>query len=162
MLLRNRLIISKFLLWCTTLFRYWWSQTMLLLLLLSRFSRVRLCATPETTAHQAPPSLGFSRQEHWSGLPLPSPTGNASCPKWICSWALFLLENYFSVLYLYLLSSFPSSLPLMRLVIIALYYKSTSWTLLYAWIRNYLLAPWIVLENTGLVTARTCSRLRQT
>ena len=45
----------------------------LLLLLLSRFSRVRLCATPETAAHQAPPSLGFSRQEHWSGLPLPSP-----------------------------------------------------------------------------------------
>ena len=37
----------------------------LLLLLLSRFSRVRLCATPETAAHQAPPSLGFSRQEHW-------------------------------------------------------------------------------------------------
>ena len=41
----------------------------LLLLLLSRFSRVRLCATPETAAHQAPPSLRFSRQEHWSGLP---------------------------------------------------------------------------------------------
>ena len=40
----------------------------LLLLLLSRFSRVRLCATPQTAAHQAPPSLGFSRQEHWSGL----------------------------------------------------------------------------------------------
>ena len=43
------------------------------LMLLSRFSRVRLCATPETAAHQAPPSLGFSRQEHWSGLPFPSP-----------------------------------------------------------------------------------------
>ena len=40
----------------------------LLLPLLSRFSRVRLCATPEMAAHQAPPSLGFSRQEHWSGL----------------------------------------------------------------------------------------------
>ena len=45
----------------------------LLLLLLSHFSCVRLCATPQTAAHQAPPSLGFSRQEHWSGLPLPSP-----------------------------------------------------------------------------------------
>ena len=43
------------------------------MLLLSRFSRVRLCATPETAAHQAPLSLGFSRQEHWSGLPFPSP-----------------------------------------------------------------------------------------
>ena len=40
------------------------SETLLLLLLLSHFSRVRLCATP---------SLGFSRQEHWSGLPFPSP-----------------------------------------------------------------------------------------
>ena len=38
-----------------------------MLLLLSHFSRVQLCATPETAAHQAPPSLGFSRQEHWSG-----------------------------------------------------------------------------------------------
>ena len=47
--------------------------TLLLLLLLSRFSHVRLCATPETAAHQAPLSLGFSRQEHWSGLPFPSP-----------------------------------------------------------------------------------------
>ena len=43
-----------------------------LLLLLSRFSRVRLCATPETADYQPPPSLGFSRQEHWSGLPFPS------------------------------------------------------------------------------------------
>ena len=42
---------------------------MCMLLLLSHFSRVRLCATPEMAAHQAPPSLGFSRQEHWSGLP---------------------------------------------------------------------------------------------
>ena len=46
---------------------------LLLLLLLSRFSRVQLCAIPETAAHQAPLSLGFSRQEHWSGLPFPSP-----------------------------------------------------------------------------------------
>ena len=43
------------------------------LLLLSHFSCVRLCATPETAAHQAPPSMGFSRQEYWSGLPFPSP-----------------------------------------------------------------------------------------
>ena len=44
-----------------------------LLLLLSHFSHVRLCVTPETAAHQAPLSLGFSRQEHWSGSPFPSP-----------------------------------------------------------------------------------------
>ena len=46
---------------------------MLLLLLLSHFSRVQLCVTTYTAAHQAPPSLGFSRQEYWSGLPFPSP-----------------------------------------------------------------------------------------
>ena len=36
-------------------------------------SRVRLLPTPWTAAHQAPPSMGFSRQEYWSGVPLPSP-----------------------------------------------------------------------------------------
>ena len=45
----------------------------LLLLLLSHFSCVQLCATPQTAAHQARLSIGFSRQEHWSGLPFPSP-----------------------------------------------------------------------------------------
>ena len=36
-------------------------------------SHVRLLATPWTAAYQAPPSMGFSRREYWSGLPLPSP-----------------------------------------------------------------------------------------
>ena len=36
-------------------------------------SRIRLLATPRTAAYQAPPSMGFSRQEYWSGVPLPSP-----------------------------------------------------------------------------------------
>ena len=36
-------------------------------------SRVRLFATPWTVAHQAPPSMRFSRKEYWSGLPFPSP-----------------------------------------------------------------------------------------
>ena len=38
----------------------------LLLLLLRRFSRVQLCVTPQMAAHQATPSLGFSRQEYWT------------------------------------------------------------------------------------------------
>ena len=46
---------------------------LLLLLLLSRFSHVRLCVTLWTAAHQALLSTGFSRQEYWSGLPFPSP-----------------------------------------------------------------------------------------
>ena len=39
-------------------------------------SRIRLLATPCTAAYQAPPSMGFSRQEYWSGVPLPSPSVN--------------------------------------------------------------------------------------
>ena len=70
---------------------YWGcALELLLLLLLSRFSRVRLCATPQTAAHQAPPSLGFSRQEHWSGWPFPFFNGQSSYsfskkPLW-CHW----------------------------------------------------------------------------
>ena len=47
--------------------------------ILSHFSRVQLLATPWTVAHQAPLSMGFSRQEYWSGLPFPSP-GDLSDP----------------------------------------------------------------------------------
>ena len=48
------------------------SITMILMKVKS-LSCVRLFATPWTVAHQAPPSMGFSRQEYWSGLPFPSP-----------------------------------------------------------------------------------------
>ena len=58
----------------------WNVRVMLLLLLLSCFSRVRLCATRKMAAHQAPSSLGSSRQEHWSGLPFPSPMSESE--KW--------------------------------------------------------------------------------
>ena len=51
-------------------------------LLLRHFSRVRLCVTPEMAAPQAPLSLGFPRQEHWSGLPFPSPMHESEKWKW--------------------------------------------------------------------------------
>ena len=41
-------------------------------------SRVRLFETPWTAAYQGPPSMGFSRQEYWSGVPLPSPPDNSN------------------------------------------------------------------------------------
>ena len=53
-------------------------ESMLPLLL----SRVRLCVTPKMAVHQASPSLGFSRQEHWSGLPFPSPKHESEKWKW--------------------------------------------------------------------------------
>ena len=53
-------------------------------------SRVRPSATPWTAAFQAPPSMGFSRQEYWSGVPLPSPAEVSKTPRigWFTS--LFL------------------------------------------------------------------------
>ena len=45
-------------------------------------SRVQPSATPWTAAFQAPPSMGFSRQEYWSGVPLPSPMTHKSRPNW--------------------------------------------------------------------------------
>ena len=56
-----------------------------MLLLLSHFSHVQLCVTPQTAACQAPPSLGFSRQEHWSGLPFLSPMDASEKWKWSSS-----------------------------------------------------------------------------
>ena len=59
--------------------------SLLLLVLLSGFSHVRLCAIPQMAAYQAPQSLGFSRQEDWSGLPSPSPIHESQKWKWSCS-----------------------------------------------------------------------------
>ena len=55
------------------------SMKLILLLLLSRFSRVQFCVTLWTVARQTPMSTGFSRQDYWSGLPHPPP-GNLSYP----------------------------------------------------------------------------------
>ena len=46
-------------------------------------NRVRLLATPWTATHQAPPSMGFSRQEYWSGVPLPSPEKHLLLLYWL-------------------------------------------------------------------------------
>ena len=52
-------------------------------------SPVRLFVTPWTVAYQAPPSLGFSRQEYWSGLPFPSPGDLPNPGKWAEDLAIF-------------------------------------------------------------------------
>ena len=53
-------------------------------------SHVQLLATPWTAAHQAPPSMGFSRQGYWSGVPLPSPQSRNSCLQKPSSNVLFV------------------------------------------------------------------------
>ena len=95
-------------------------------------NHVRLLATPWTAAHQAPPSMGFSRQEYWSGLPLPSPMsglGHLSWrgspiwspwanPRMLFHWAEILKKLKYTVqwqlilLHACMLSSFSSSKPI--------------------------------------------------
>ena len=58
-------------------------------------SRVRLLATPWTTTYQAPPSMGFSRQEYWSGVPLPSPLPLPSFHQFLTFLGLRLLHSSF-------------------------------------------------------------------
>ena len=62
-------------------------------------SRVQLSAIPWTAAYQVPPSMGFSRQEHWSGVPLPS-------PEVFCSHALMPLLYLGKLFHLHMLDDF--------------------------------------------------------
>ena len=74
------------------------SLLLLLLQLLSCFSCVRLCATPQTAAHQAPASMGFSRQGYWSGVPLPFPTvslATANVLQLVCKMNIPGLRKHF-------------------------------------------------------------------
>ena len=61
-------------------------------------SRVRLLATPWTAAYQAPPSMGFSRQEYWSGLPLPSPISSPNQSQNLCSLIQHLQSNFWLII----------------------------------------------------------------
>ena len=64
-------------------------------------SRVRLLATPWTAVYLALPSMGFSRQEYWSGVPLPSPWKQPKCPsidEWIKTlWYIYIIEYYSAI-----------------------------------------------------------------
>ena len=75
------LLQARTLEWVTISFSNAWKWNVKVKLL----SHVRLLATPWTAAYQAPPSMGFSRQEHWSGLPFPSPMHESETWKWSCS-----------------------------------------------------------------------------
>ena len=59
-------------------------------------SRVQLFATPRTVVYQAPPSMGFSRQEYWSGLPFPSPMNTGVGCHFLLQWILEWVAISFS------------------------------------------------------------------
>ena len=105
----------------------------LTLLLLSYFSHVWLCVTPQTAAHQAPPSLGFSRQEHWSGLPFPSPMHESE--KW--KWSVWLFATPWTAAY-----QAPPSMV---------------WRPLNAWLRNGILS----LRKEGTMWDFKCGKHNQ-
>ena len=73
--------------WVAISFSYAWKWKVKV----KSFSPVRLLATPWTAAYQAPPSIGFSSQEYWSGLPLPSPK-NFHWPS--------IIQNFMEALYI--------------------------------------------------------------
>jgi len=65
-------------------------------------SRVQLLVIPWTADHQAPPSIGFSRQEYWSGLPLPSPphSSRSSQSAWLGSLCYVATSHQLSILHM--------------------------------------------------------------
>ena len=64
-------------------------------------SRVQLLAIPWTAAYQAPPSMGFSRQEYWSGVPFPSPVLICKATKMMFICLLFMLRFSWVMLFIY-------------------------------------------------------------
>src|SRR5574337_1093576 len=91
--------------------------SLLLLLLLSRFSRVRLFATPWTAAYQAPLSMGFSRREYWSGVPLPSPSPRI-CALYVVRTQHCVIHNHrfhFKILF----DSWKTTLPKITFLILS-------------------------------------------
>ena len=60
-------------------------------------SHVRLFETPWTAAYQAPASMGFSRQEYWSGVPLPSPLTCPPTGKWLKNCSTSIRYSYFRI-----------------------------------------------------------------
>ena len=89
---RPGILQARTLEWVAISFNAWkWKVKVKLL------NRVRPSAIPSTAAHQAPPSMGFSRQEYWSGVPLPSPYENLSIPYFLSQSPWFLMAILFRV-----------------------------------------------------------------
>ena len=84
-------------------------------------SHVRLLATPWNAAYQAPPSMGFSRQEYWSGLPLPSPISTHSQYKVIIDISYIFFSKSFKSCVYYFFSALLNLDPKFLWEVLALY-----------------------------------------
>ena len=125
-------------------------------------SCVRLLATPWTTAYQAPPSTGFSRQEYWSGVPLPSPLVFTRSFQFgnLCLWVLDIVLNFFTDFFFSpLFSLFPISdiwlLGILDWSLILLLFLSISFYLgglLSGRLKNYLLPTGCLTSTLVLLT----------
>ena len=83
-------------------------------------SRVQLFTTPWTATHQGPPSMGFSRQEYWSGLPLPSLDKDiaviffSSLKKYFLSSSIIDVQYYMLQVYSILIHNFTSFIVIIK------------------------------------------------
>ena len=78
--------------------------------------------TPWTVAHQAPPSLGFSRQEHWSGAPFPSQMHESESESEDAQFKMYVKESE-SVIFLFLLVTLMLNFLIMLINIYCLFWK---------------------------------------
>ena len=96
--------------WVAISFSYAWKWKVKV----KSLSRIWLLATPWTAAYQAPPSMGFSRQEYWSGLPLPSPI--QVCTQTLTSKMNQLFELWLSITFWSSPLSLQLSLPFLHVL----------------------------------------------
>ena len=121
-------------------------------------SRARLLATPWTAAHQAPPSMGFSRQEYWSGVPLPSLSlgiGISNCFRIFVEKLLFLHQLPLHVCKILSCSCMLGSISLLFILIYLLILIPMPYCLycysfmLSSWRRDGYPLQYSCLENSG-------------
>ena len=98
-------------------------------------SRVRLFATPWTVAHQAPPSMGFSRQEYWSGVPSPSSKSGTNSLKYFfyCQNSplkTWMFPKYFLVMLIYNCCVLVTSICMLELYNQGWHCRNVDWSIL--------------------------------